>query len=64
MDVQTPSLLLQFQPGDRVVSSPDSRDLLHCRRDNRSTTWIERVHMDIRHQCTNLHLVRQRKTDD
>ncbi len=60
MDVQTPSLLLHFQPGDRVVSSPDSRDLLHCRRDNRSTTWIERVHMDVRHQCTNLHLVRQR----
>jgi hypothetical protein len=60
IDIQTPSLLLHFQPGDRAVSSPESRDLLGNRRDNRSTTWIERVHMDFRNQCTNLHLVRQR----
>jgi hypothetical protein len=59
-DLQTPSLLLHFQPGDRVTSSPESRDLLGCRRDNRSATWIERVRMDFRNQCTNLHLVRQR----
>jgi hypothetical protein len=60
IDVQTPSLLLHFQPGDRVTSSPESRDLLSSHRDKRSTTWIERVHMDLRNQCTNLHLVRQR----
>jgi len=60
-DVQTPSLLLHFQPGDRVTSSPESRDLLSARRDNRSTIRIERVHMDFRNQCTNLHLVRQRR---
>lgn len=59
-DVQTPSLLLHFQPGDRVTSSPDSRDLLSSRRDRRSTIWIERVHMDFGRQCTNLRLVRQR----
>jgi hypothetical protein len=59
-DVQTPALRLHFQPGDRVTSSPQSRDLLSCRRDNRSATWIERVHMDFHNQCTNLHLVRQR----
>ncbi len=59
-EIQTPSLVLHFQPGDWVTSSPESRDLLSCRRDNRSTTWIERVHMDFRHQCTNLRLVRQR----
>lgn len=62
-EVQTPSLLLHFQPGDRVTSSPESRDLLSCRRDNRSTTWIQRVHLDFRRQCTNLRLVRQRKPD-
>ena len=62
-DVQTPSLLLHLEPGDRVTSSPESRDLLSCRRDNRSITWIERVHMDFRNQCTNLHLVRQRSYD-
>jgi hypothetical protein len=59
-EVQTPSLLLHFQPGDRVTSSPESRDLLSTRRDNRSTTWIERVQMDFRNQCTTLNLVRQR----
>jgi hypothetical protein len=60
IQVQTPSLMLHFQPGDRVTSSPDSRDLLSIRRDNRSSVWIDRVHMDFRNQCTNLRLIRQR----
>ncbi len=60
IQVQTPSLLLHFQPGDRVTSSPDSRDLLSIKRDNRSVVWIDRVHMDLQNQCTNLRLVRQR----
>ena len=47
-------------PGDRVTSSPDSRDLLGGRRDNRSLVWIERVQVDFRQQCTRLKLVRQR----
>ncbi len=58
--VQTPTLMLHLLPGDRVVTSPESRDLLRCERDSRSTTWIDRVHMDFRNQCTNLQLVRQR----
>jgi len=60
VDVQTPSLALHFHPGDTVTSHPESRDLLSCRRDNRSCVWVERVQMDFRNQCTNLHLVRQR----
>jgi hypothetical protein len=59
--IQTPSVLLHFQPGDRVTTSPDSRDLLSVRRDNRSMVWIDRVHMDFRNQCTNLRLTRQRR---
>jgi len=59
--VQTPALMLHLHPGDRVVSSPDSRDLLNCRRDNRSLVWIERVQIDFRKQCTRLKLVRQRR---
>lgn len=59
-DVQTPSLALHFHPGDRVTSSPESTDLLSHRRDNRSLTWVERVRMDFRNQCTNLRLIRQR----
>ena len=60
IDVQTPTLRLHLFPGDKVTSSPESRDLLSCRRDNRSAVQVERVHMDFRNQCTNLHLIRQR----
>lgn len=59
-DVQTSTLRLHLYPGDRVASSPESRDLLGCRRDNRSIIRVERVHIDFRNQYTNLRLVRQR----
>jgi hypothetical protein len=59
-DLQTPFLALHFEPGDRVMTGLDSRDLLSCRRDNRSLIWIEHVQMDFRSQCTRLKLVRQR----
>jgi len=59
-EVQTPALTLHLHPGDSVTSSPDSRDLLSIRRDNRSVVWIERVQVDFRKQCTRLKLVRQR----
>jgi hypothetical protein len=39
VDVQTPYLAFDYQVGDRVTCSPESRDLLSCRRDNRSTSW-------------------------
>jgi len=60
INVQTPTLRLHLYPGDKVISSPESRDLFSCRRDNRSAVQVERVHMDFRNQCTNLRLVRQR----
>lgn len=59
-DLQTPFLALHLEPGDRVTCGPDSRDLLNCRRDNRSLIWIEQIQMDFRNQCTRLRLVRQR----
>jgi hypothetical protein len=59
--LQTFSLMLQLQPGDRVATSPDSRDLLGVRRDHRSVVWIDRVHMDFGKQCTHLQLIRQRR---
>jgi hypothetical protein len=61
--VQTPSLTLHWEPGDRVTSSPQSRDLLGSQRDSRSRIWVERVHLDFPNQCTNLQLVRQRTYD-
>jgi hypothetical protein len=60
LDIQTPSLMLDYQPGDIVSTSPESRDLLSCRSDNRSTSRIVRVRMDFKNQCTNLKIVRQR----
>lgn len=58
--VQTPHLIFDYRVGDRVTSSPESRDLLGCKSDNRSTSWIERVQMDFPKQCTNLKIVRKR----
>jgi len=58
--VQTPHLVFDYRVGDRVTSSPESRDLLGCKSDNRSTSWIERVQMDFEKQCTNLRIVRKR----
>ena len=60
VDVQTPHLAFDYRIGDRVTSSPESRDLLGCKSDNRSTSWIERVQMDFEKQCTNLRIVRKR----
>jgi len=60
VDIQTPFLAFDFRVGDRVSASPESRDLLVCRSDNRSRSWIERVQMDFEKQCTNLKIVRQR----
>ncbi|HUW18627.1 MAG TPA: hypothetical protein VMW16_04930 [Sedimentisphaerales bacterium] len=61
VDVQTPYLAFDYQVGDKVTSSPESRDLLSFRRDNRSTSLIKRVQMDFSKQRTNLTIVRQRK---
>jgi hypothetical protein len=60
VDIQTPFLAFDYRVGDIVSTSPESRDLLSCRRDNRSTSRIERVQMDFKKQCTNLKIVRQR----
>lgn len=60
-DIQTPSLMLHYNVGDIVTASPESRDLLACRSDNRSISQIVRVQMDFERQCTNLKIVRQRK---
>jgi hypothetical protein len=59
-DIQTPSLMLDYQLGDIVSTSPESRNLLSCRSDNQSTSQIVRVQMDFLKQCTNLKIVRQR----
>ncbi|HCO92989.1 MAG TPA: hypothetical protein DIU00_03410 [Phycisphaerales bacterium] len=59
-EIQTPRLMLHYNVGDIVTMSPESRDLLACRSDNRSKSRIVRVQMDFERQCTNLKIVRQR----
>ncbi len=59
-DIQTPILMFDYRLGDIVGISPESRDILSCRSDNRSTSRIVRVQMDFEKQCTNLKIVRQR----
>jgi len=60
IDVQTLNLVLDYSIGDRVTSSLESRDVLGCKSDNRSSYWIEQVQIDFEKQCTNLKIVRQR----
>ncbi len=60
VDIQTPSLALDYRVGDKVTSSPESRDLLPCLNDNRSTCLIQHVRMDFVNQSTNLRIVQQR----
>jgi len=60
--LQTPYLMFNFQVGDRLGCSPESRDLLSFRRDNRSFSWIKRVRIDFRRQCTELKILRRRRT--
>ena len=60
VDLQTPYLVFDYRIGDKITSSPESRDLLGCKSDNRSTSRIEWVQMDFKKQCTNLRIVRKR----
>ena len=60
IEVKTPILMLNYCIGDRVVTSPDSRDILGVRLDPRSTFWIERIAMNCLEQCTYLNVLRRR----
>lgn len=60
VDIKTPFLAFDYRVDDIVSTSPESRDLLSCRSDNRSTSRIVQVQMDFERQCTNLKIVRQR----
>jgi len=59
-DIRTLSLETDYQPGDRVVTGPDSRDVLSLRRDSRAICHIETVRMDFAEQQTYLRITRAR----
>jgi hypothetical protein len=58
--VSSAILSLHYNPGDRIVCSPNSRDILGIRRDQRSRFVIEKVMMDVEKQQTQLEIVRKR----
>lgn len=60
IDVETPIVATHYEVGDRVIPSPDSRNIIGVRSDNRSIFWIERVAMDFEKQSTNLKVLRRR----
>jgi hypothetical protein len=61
--MKTAYLMFDYRAGDRVTHSPESRDLLGSRTDNRSMLLIERVKMDFEKQFTELRIVRRRKVE-
>jgi hypothetical protein len=63
IDVWTPMVATHYEVGDRVTVSPDSRDILGVRRNNRSIFGIGRVKMDFENQCTNLRILRTQNLD-
>ncbi len=56
--VETSYVMTGFQPGDRVVSSPESMALLNAGHDGRSRLWIEKVCIDFDKQSTQLEMVK------
>jgi len=63
INIETPFLAFDYSPGDKVKTSPESRDYLNVRLDSRSICWIERVQMDFTRQRTKLEIIRRRSRD-
>ncbi len=61
MQIKTACLSPVFAVGDRISTSPDSRDILSVKYDNRSICRIEKVQMDFANQQTILTTVKKRK---
>ena len=59
--VTTLLLNCNYEPGDKVITSPDSCDVLGVSKDRRSLFWIDRVEIDYEKQTTKLNILRQRK---
>ena len=59
-EVQTPFLALGFEVGDVVKTNPDARDIFSTMSDNRSTSVIEKVRMNLEKQTTEIKVMRRR----
>ncbi len=61
LQIKTIVLSSIFSPGDKIITSPDSRDIFGVKYDNRSICWLEKVEMDFTNQQTILTAVKKRK---
>jgi len=61
MQLKTLCLSPVFTVGDGIITSPDSRDIVGVKYDNRSISRIEKVQMDFANQQTILTTVKKRK---
>ena len=61
LNIKTLLLLLFISPGSQITASPDSRDILNIKYDNRSFCWIKSVDMNFENQQTTITAVKARK---
>ncbi|MGB8226281.1 MAG: hypothetical protein WCE45_05380, partial [Sedimentisphaerales bacterium] len=61
LQIKTMILSPAFSPGDKIITSPDSRDILGVKYDNRSVCRLEKIEMDFINQQTILTAVKKRK---
>lgn len=59
-DIEMPIPMLDYHVGDRVASSPESRDIAGIDADSRSVFRIDRVKINFSDQCTELKVSRRR----
>lgn len=59
--IKTMFLMPSLSCGQRLTSSPGSRDILGVQYDNRSICWIEKIEMDFVNQQTILTAIKKRK---
>lgn len=61
LQIKTMTAVPYFSPGDRIVSSPDSRDLLGVMYDTQNICCVEKVYVDFVGQQTTLTAVKKQK---
>jgi hypothetical protein len=60
-DIQTPYIVMDYEPGDIIKPAPDGRDILGLRNNNRDIISIEQVRIDFESQSTHLRVNRRRR---
>ncbi len=61
VQIKTMTAMPYFRPGDRIVSSPDSKDVLGVLYDTRNICYVEKAYVDFVNQQTTLTAVKKRK---